>query len=145
MKTLKENVSYLQGLVEGVNLDLSTDEGRIFKGIISTIESLAEAIDRIETRQSDLEIYLDSLDEELMDLEEDIYRHDDEGFVEMECPECHQVVYFDTSILDSEDDIEVTCPNCDSVVFVNSGDYDFNSDTPEYGKGCERTESDVLQ
>ena len=92
-----------------------------------------------------MEIYLDSLDEELMDLEEDIYRHDDEGFVEMECPECHQVVYFDTSILDSEDDIEVTCPNCDSVVFVNSGDYDFNSDTPEYGKGCERTESDVLQ
>ena len=78
-----------------------------------------------------MEVYLDSLDEELMDIEEEIYRSEGEGYVEMECPECHEVVYFDTDILDSEDTIEVTCPNCDSVVFVNSGDYDFTPDSLE--------------
>ena len=39
MKTIRENVSYLQGLVEGVNLNATTNEGRVIKGIIDTIES----------------------------------------------------------------------------------------------------------
>jgi phage FluMu protein Com len=144
LKTIKENVSYLQGLVEGVNLNATTNEGRVIKGIIDTIESLAEAVERLEGRQADLEVYLDSLDEELMDIEEEIYQGEGEGYVEMECPECHEVVYFDTDILDSEDTIEVTCPNCDSVVFVNSGDYDFTPDSLETEHDQEG-EKEILQ
>ena len=86
MKTIKENVSYLQGLVEGVNLNATTNEGRVIKGIIDTIESLAEAVERLEGRQADLEVYLDSLDEELMDIEEEIYQGEGKGTLKWSVP-----------------------------------------------------------
>ena len=130
MNTLKENIAYLQGLVEGVNLDISTKEGRVITGIVDTMEAIAEVVVKLENRQSDLEIYLDSLDEELSEIEEELYQLDDD-LIEIECPECHDVVYFDAGILEDEDTVEVTCPNCDSVVFVNNGEYETPSGEDE--------------
>lgn len=136
MQDLKEKVAYLHGLAEGVDLDAATKEGRIISGMLDTLGAIVEGIESLEARQSDLEIYLDSIDEELMEIEDEIYQGDDEEFVEMECPECHEVVYFDADILDDEDTIEVTCPNCDSVVFVNDGDYDSDALLGENSCGC---------
>lgn len=124
MESLKESVAYLHGLVEGIDLDTTTKEGRILVGIVDTLGEITSAIDRIKMRQNELEIYLDSLDEEVMDLEESLYRSDEDDLVEVECPQCHDIVCFDAGILEDEDTIEVTCPNCDSIVFVNNGEYD---------------------
>lgn len=145
MQSLKENVAYLQGLVQGVDLDPSTKEGRVITSIVDTMGVIAEAMERLETRQSDLEIYLDSLDEELMELEDDIYSLEDQDCVEIECPACHDVVYFDAEILDDEDTIEVTCPNCHSIVFVNDGEYDVGTGD-DYNCGCNHTgDKDIIQ
>ena len=42
-------------------------------------------------------------------------------YVEVECPQCHDIICFESDIVDDEDIIEVTCPNCSKVVFVNDG------------------------
>jgi len=119
---LKENVAYLQGLVEGLDIDSASKEGRIIRDIVDALGDVADAVDQLNSRQSELENYLDSIDGELLELEDSLHGSGD--YVEVECPECDEIVYFDADILDEEDLIEVTCPNCDTVVFVNDGEYD---------------------
>ena len=126
MQKLKESVAYLQGLTEGADLDASSKEGRILSGMLDTMGNMLEIMQDLWARQSELEIYLDSIDADLMDIIEDIYEMDNDEFVEIRCPDCHDIVMFEASILEDEDTIEVTCPNCDSVVFINNGEYDLS-------------------
>ncbi len=124
MKNIKEKVAYLQGLVQGLNIDETTKEGRVLTAIVDVLDEMADQLDEIETAQSDLEEYVESIDEDLYDLEGDILGDDfdEEEMVEVECPGCKEIVCFESDIIDDEDLIEVTCPNCDEVVYVNDQD-----------------------
>lgn len=121
MKNLKEKISYLQGLAEGLRIEEGSKEGRVLSGIIDVLEDMADQIEDIEEAHTDLEEYVESIDEDLYELEGDVLGDDldEEEFVEVECPKCHEVVCFDAEIMEDEDLIEVTCPNCDEVVYVN--------------------------
>lgn len=119
MTNLKKRVAYLQGLAEGMDIDDGSKEGRILAGIIDVLGEMAEQIEDIEAAQSDLEDYVESIDEDLYNLEGDVHGADIEEYMEVECPNCGQIVCFDAGIVDDEDLIEVTCPNCDEVVYVN--------------------------
>ena len=126
METLRENVAYLQGLMEGIEFESDSKEGKIIRDIVDVLGNVADAVKQLDMRQSELEGYLNSIDEELLELEDIVYGNDD--FIEVECPECHELVCFDADILEDEDLIEVTCPNCDSVVFVNDAEYDLDEE-----------------
>ena len=121
MKNLKEKISYLQGLAEGLNINEGSKEGRVLSGIIDVLEDMAVQLEDIVEAQTDLEDYVESIDEDLYELEEDVLGDDldEDDIVEVECPHCHETVCFDAEIIDDEDLIEVTCPNCDEVVYVN--------------------------
>lgn len=129
MTNLKKRVAYLQGLAEGMDIDDGSKEGRILAGIIDVLGEMAEQIEDIEAAQSDLEDYVESIDEDLYNLEGDMHGADIEEYMEVECPNCGQIVCFDAGIVDDEDLIEVTCPNCDEVVYVN--DEEFLDDTED--------------
>lgn len=125
MKELRKRVSYLKGLMDGMELDVESKEGRILKEMIEIIEKMAASLEDLEEDYEDLEEYLESIDEDLYDLEDEIYdddeEDDDEGesCIEVDCPKCQEVVCFDADVLDDEDVVEITCPNCDTVVFTN--------------------------
>lgn len=129
---IKEKIAYLQGLAEGLDVGKDSRHGRIMTGIIDVLEDMAHNINEIEDAQIGLEEYVETIDEDLNDLEEDIYedyadnqQYDEEDIsdlIEVECPNCHENVYFESDILEDQDVIEVTCPNCDEVVFVNDSD-----------------------
>lgn len=123
MKNIKERIAYLQGLAQGLEIE-DSKEGKVLSGIIDVLEEMAEQIDDIEVAQSDLEEYVESIDEDLYDLEGEFLGNDidDEDMVEVECPNCQEIVCFESDIADDEDLIEVTCPNCDEVVYVNDQD-----------------------
>ncbi|GFN23306.1 CD1247 N-terminal domain-containing protein [Thermanaeromonas sp. C210] len=133
MKDLRRRVAYLQGLVAGLQLE-DNKEGRVLKEIISLLEDITEAIHDLHEDYEELEEYLEDIDEDLYDLEREAYADDleeeeDEGeedeegdYVEVECPQCHEIVCFDADVLDDEEVVEVTCPNCNAVVFVNEED-----------------------
>jgi len=130
MKDLKEKVAYLQGLADGMELG-DSKEGKVISGMLSLLEELTAKVESIEEMQDDVEEYLEELDSDLADVEELIFCEDDEedeeegcsccddDFIDVECPNCHEVVCFDPAILDEDDLIEVTCPVCDAVVFTN--------------------------
>lgn len=147
MSDLREKIAYLQGLAAGLDLDKSTKEGKMFSAIIDVLEGIVEEFEGLSEVQDELEEYIEAIDEDMGDLETEIYGEDDypsddneveyeeldddddEGnYVEVECPQCHDIVRFETSILSDEDVIEVTCPNCDHVVYINEDELQMEQD-----------------
>lgn len=127
MHELKEKVAYLQGLSKGLELSPATKEGQILTNMIDVLEDVVSSLDHLWEAHHELENYIESIDEDLYDLETGGADLDDEEeYIEVECPRCHDVVYFEADIVEDDDVIEVTCPNCDEVVFINDGSFDFN-------------------
>lgn len=124
MRDIKEKISYLQGLAQGLDIRESSKEGKVLSGIIDLLGDMADHMEDIEDAHTDLEEYVESIDEDLYDLEDEFFGEevDEEEMVEVECPNCKEIVCFEADIVDDEDLIEVTCPNCDEVVYVNDQD-----------------------
>lgn len=147
MRDLKSRVAYLQGLSAGMNIENESKEGRVLNSIIQVLDDFAITIKEMETAHSQLEDYLESVDEDLFHLEEDIYKEqeaggDEEEYLEVDCPRCGEVVCFDCDILDDEDTVEVTCPNCDEVVFINDDNFQA-ADEPEQIEGRRAADDDL--
>lgn len=130
MKELRKRASYLQGLLAGLDLDMSTKEGRLLTEVVKVMDVVVDALVALQKEQREIEDYLEDIDEDLNCLENDFYESeededidddDEEEYIEVECPECHEEVCFDTDVLEDED-IEVTCPNCGAVVFINESE-----------------------
>lgn len=143
MKELLKKIAYLEGLIDGAELE-DAKVKRILDEIVDVLEDVVEALHDLRDEQEDLEDYVSCIDEDLEDLEKEIYgdeeeedeeeedeeedeEDDDVSYVEVECPKCHDTVYFDSSILEDDDVVEVTCPNCDEVVFVNDDNINLSS------------------
>lgn len=125
MENVKEKVAYLKGLMEGLELDSSSKEGKLFKAIIETMDEMAEAIEILEENQNELDEYVDTMDQDLARLEDDVYEDEDEdydyededdGYIEVECPNCHETVYLDEEMFDDDEDDEIICPNCNKPI-----------------------------
>lgn len=122
MSSLTERVAYLRGLSDGLDLDQNTKEGKLFSAIISVLDEMAEEIDILDENQQELEEYVDAIDEDLARVEDDVYEddedYDDDGYMEVECPNCHETVYLDEDMFDDEDN-EIICPNCNEPIYLD--------------------------
>lgn len=67
--SIREQVAYLQGLAEGMNID-ATDEGKLLSAIIDTLDDIADEIDGLNENALDIGDELDALSEDLADVEE---------------------------------------------------------------------------
>lgn len=135
MNDLKTRVAYLQGLSAGLEVSAENKEGKLLHGIIELLDEFADSVGSLEEAQEQMEEYLDSIDEDLLQLEDEIYESDDmdaccDEFIEVDCPGCGETVCFDADIVDDDDIVEVTCPNCDQVVYVNDDTHQA-ADEPE--------------
>ncbi|NLC07590.1 MAG: AraC family transcriptional regulator [Syntrophomonadaceae bacterium] len=136
MKELKERVSYLQGLSEGLDVQNNTREGRIINGLIEVLGDVVNSLDDLWDAHRELETYMEAIDEDLYELEGDMYDGeyedlDEETGVEVTCPKCNESVYFTPDVLEEDDVVEVTCPTCNEVVFVNDGSFDLQPEVIE--------------
>lgn len=136
MKDLKSRVAYLQGLSAGMDISSESREGRVLNGILEVLDEIAQSFGQLEEAQDQLEDYVESVDEDLFRLEEDVYGEtgvegdEEDGYLEVECPRCGEIVCFDSDIVEDDDVVEVTCPNCDEVVFINDDNFQA-ADEPE--------------
>ncbi len=125
MKDISERVSYLQGLSEGLNISAASPQGKIISGILGVLEEIADEVVAMQYELDTVHEYVESLDDDLFDLEELILDDDDDDCIELDCFHCGEELYFDTSILEDDDVIEIICPKCNEVVFINDGSFDF--------------------
>ncbi len=142
MSDLKSKVAYLQGLTAGLELSNDSKEGRLLKSIVEVLDEFADSFYGLEESQEQLEDYLESIDEDLYHLEDEIYDENaldnsacGEEYLEVDCPRCKETVCFDSEILEDDDIVEVTCPNCDQVVFINDDASYQAADEPEMLEG----------
>jgi ribosomal protein S27E len=67
--------------------------------------------------------YVESIDDDLLDLEETVFEDD---FMELNCSGCGEKLCVERNVVDDDDDVvEVICPNCNEVVYVNDGSFDY--------------------
>lgn len=129
MDYLYEKIAYLRGLAEGLDIDESTKEGRLLMHIIDTLEDFSDAISELYEEQVELEEYVDAIDEDLTEVEDELFgeideddlfdddfiydEEDDIDYVEIQCPNCNEMIYFERDLLDEED---TECPNCHATI-----------------------------
>ena len=127
MSKLTERISYLQGLAEGMRLNPDKDSHRLILEILSVLGEVGDSFEALADAHAELSDYVESIDEDLADMEADLYDDEDEDVAEEEG--------------DEEDDfegsqIEYECPHCGAMVQIDADDVDFDEDTkcPECGK-----------
>ncbi|WMM26927.1 hypothetical protein RBU61_09705 [Tissierella sp. MB52-C2] len=108
MDYLIQKVSYLRGLADGLGIDESSKEGKLLLHIVDTLEEFADVLDETIENQEDLEEYVTFIDEDLADVEDDIYGEDDED----------DDYYYDDDEFDFDDFCEDDdcCCHCDGEI-----------------------------
>ena len=125
MGNIKERVAYLHGLTQGLNVSSQSAEGKLLINIIDVLDDMAEEFNNIQMVQEDLETYVESMDEDLTDLEEEVYEEvDADDYIEVQCPSCCETVSFESDILEEDDDVEVSCPHCGDIVYDSTLEMD---------------------
>lgn len=130
MSYLKEKVAYLKGLAEGMKINDSTNEGKLLKAIIDVLDDVALSVEDIEEIQEELSQQVDTIDEDLAEIEKAVYSEedcscgceddedeDDEDLTtEFECPHCNEKVTID--LKDIDDDSVIECPHCNKEIEI---------------------------
>jgi hypothetical protein len=73
MDYLYEKVAYLNGLIDGMEMDKSTKEGKAISVIAEILEDIIETIDDMDEEQAEMEEYVELMDDDLSILEEDVF------------------------------------------------------------------------
>jgi DNA-directed RNA polymerase subunit RPC12/RpoP len=123
VRDISEKVSYLQGLSEGLNISEGSPQGKIITGILSVLEELSYTITHLECEMEDFREYVESIDDDLFDLEESLF---EDELIELSCQHCGEELFFESDLLEDEDTIEIICPSCNEVVFINDGSFDYD-------------------
>ncbi len=118
--TISEKVAFLKGLMEGLDVDASSKEGKLFHAILDTLEEIALTVDSQDTAIDELTKTIEDIDDDLDALETEVYGDDDfddfedygedeDELYEVTCPSCGDTFKVSEDMLD---DGETTCPAC---------------------------------
>lgn len=127
---LTEKMSYLQGLINGLDIDGSTKEGKVILQMAEVMEEMVLYVDDLQAQVDELTELCDALDEDLGSVEDDLYEDEDD----YKCMGCGQD--YDDDDEDDEDEYddddfgfdddddelyEVTCPTCGDTILLDEG------------------------
>lgn len=129
MSNLSDRVSYLKGLAEGMEIDADGKTGKLLLAAIDVLGEMAEAIAHLAAEHEELDEYVESIDDDLAEIEEALFDDDDldpydddddaddddDDLIECECPHCQNTIYFDAETFDLSE--EHTCSKCGKPLF----------------------------
>jgi len=80
MQTIGEHISYLKGLSEGLGVSGGQSvEAKLIDGILDILAMMAEDLDYLAEEFEDFREYIEAIDDDLADLEDDVYEYDEEN------------------------------------------------------------------
>lgn len=136
MSNLSDRVAFIQGLAEGMNIKDDTNEGKLLLKMLDVLGEMAGEIKRLSDAQEEMSEYVESIDDDLADIEETLYGDEDEDGCD--CAHCHGGDDDDDDDEDEDDDgmVEYTCPSCGHVMTFAVDEFDFDEDylCPECNK-----------
>ena len=123
---LTEKMSYLQGLIDGLDVDDSTKEGKALLQMSDVMHEMVMYVEDLQSQVDELTELCDILDEDLGTVEEDLY---DENDCDCGCDDCENDCDCDDCNCDEDDDeyefdedeelYEVTCPTCGDTIMLD--------------------------
>jgi hypothetical protein len=112
---LSEKVSYLRGLVDGMEIDMTTKEGKVLDQVLEVLQATVLYIDDLQDQVDELTELCDSLDEDLGDVEEYLLDESDDAEDEDDAEED----FDDMDDYDEEEDLyETVCPTCKNTIVL---------------------------
>ncbi len=143
MSNLSEDAARLLGLIEGCGLDLDSKEGKVIAKMADIVYRMASELRSLRKDHEELDDYVESIDNDLSDLEEAFFddQGDDEDMdedeeedgddrtVEYSCPHCGSAMSF--SIDDFDFDEDYLCPSCHKPLFPETPEDDEDDEDDE--------------
>ena len=139
--TTAEKVAYLKGLMEGMNIDRESNEGKLFSVIADILNDVALDIEDLESDLYDLGEDVDAISDDLSDVEDYLFEDDDDDdddyddddedydedeeplFFEVTCPACENTITVDEDVVNLG---AIQCPNCGEML-----EFEFDEDDEE--------------
>ncbi len=109
MDTL-ESLGYLKGLLDGLELDGSKKETKIFKAIVDVLDDLSKDVDDVYEEIDTINESIDDIDEGLGDIEDIVYG----------CEGCEGCEYFEEPRENEDQQYELTCPLCGADIVIDA-------------------------
>ncbi len=120
---LTEKMSYLQGLLDGLEIDNSTKEGKALIQMSDVMNELVAYVEDLQSQVDELIELCDILDQDLGQVEDDLYDdEDDYDFDDFEdCDCCDDEDDEDYDFDDDDELYEITCPSCGDTILIDEG------------------------
>lgn len=142
MSKLTDKASYLKGLAAGMKLNLEKDNNQLIVEILDLLSETAEEIERMNDAHDELNEYVESIDDDLADLEETLFGDDDDcccGCDDDDCDCCDDDEDDEDEDEDDDEDDELityACPSCGHEIEFHASSVDFDGDyrCPACGK-----------
>ena len=135
MSKLTDRISYLKGMAAGMKLNMDKDSNKLMLEMLTVMGEMAEEMAAMTEAHNDLNEYVESIDDDLAELEETLFGEDemdseDEDFAEGDeededegeddlivyaCPHCGHEIEFHASDVDFDEDY--LCPECQKPIF----------------------------
>jgi len=129
---LTEKIAYLKGMLEGMEIDKDSKEGKIYTAMMDILTDMALTIE-------DMVDYVDELSEQVDEIDEDLAAVED--FLDDECDCDDDCDCCDCDCDDEDWDgefYEITCPACETAFEVDEETLlDGGIDCPECGEHLE--------
>ena len=135
MSKLTDRISFLKGMAAGMKLNMDKDSNKLMLEMLTVMGEMAEEMAAMTEAHNDLNEYVESIDDDLADLEETLFGEED-GEVDEElaqgeededdeigeddlivyaCPHCGHEIEFSANDVDFDEDF--LCPSCDKPIF----------------------------
>ncbi len=131
MSNLTDRISYLKGMAAGMKLNMEKDSNKLIMEMLNVMGEMAEEMDNMADAHNDLNEYVESIDDDLADLEETLFgdeemdEDDDEDDEDESDGEDDED---DDEELGEDDLISYTCPHCGFEIEFHTSDVDFDED-----------------
>ena len=137
MSNINDRVAYLRGLAEGMKLTDETNEGKLLLKILEVLSEMADELTALRNDYEELDEYVESIDDDLADMEETLFGEDDDEEGCGGCCSCHCGDDDDDDEDDDDDQlVEYACPHCGNEVTFEIDGFDFEEENlcPACGK-----------
>ena len=119
MSKLTDRISFLKGMAAGMKLNMDKDSNKLMLEMLTVMGEIAEEMAAMEEKHNDLNEYVESIDDDLVELEETLFGEEDglsdDDLILYACPHCGNELEFSASDVDFDEDF--LCPVCSKPIF----------------------------
>lgn len=104
----RETLGYLKGIIDGMDIDETTKEGKVLLAIVDVLDNIVMDIEDMTEGLEVLGEHIDLIDEDLEAVEDYLEDEDYDDFDDCDCCDCCD-----------DEEYEIECPSCQEIFVVD--------------------------